>query len=209
MASYLQALGTNSLAQIRAGMTDLTAAQGRNPVARTFDPGSLVMTDYQRNALRLQTQEARDRAEFARAQLALEQARINAGANAFHNASGGGGGAPVSHGNWNPGAIPTGFGGQYVANSLSPDLITSRSPNENYVPSWMQPGYTSGSTGTGSGVSYSGTGNLSDDEFYNLTGGEFGGNNTTTGSSGDGLGWNDFMLGGGIGTDSGPVDVEG
>jgi hypothetical protein len=58
-------------------------------------------------------------------------------------------------------------------------------------------------------VSYSGTGNLSDDEFYNLTGGEFGGNNTTTGSSGDGLGWNDFMLGGGIGTDSGPVDVEG
>lgn len=50
-AAYLQALGLTSLGQQQAGQANLSAAAARNPVAKIFDPTSMLLTPYQSGML--------------------------------------------------------------------------------------------------------------------------------------------------------------
>jgi len=213
MAAYLQALGLTSIGQQRQGQTDLTAAYGRNPAAPLFDPTTQLITPYQQGSLHLQAQEAEDRTRLQQEQLAVERARIAAGADAaasrYASASGGGGaGGRPSGTSFHPSM--EGFGGEFVA--YSPNANTQLGltiPTEPYgINSWWQPNYAN-QTGTGTGSYYAGSasgyqqrGDLENDFWDPLLSG------TTTGDGYGGLPGNDFVSNGFVGSNAGPVDIQ-
>jgi len=86
MAAYERALGITSLGQVRAGMTDLSAAEARNPAAPTFDPTTQLLTPGQAGNLalgqqsqNLAAQAEADRVALEEERLALEGARLPGG----------------------------------------------------------------------------------------------------------------------------------
>lgn len=92
-AAYLRALGLTSLGQIQEGQQNLTSAVGRNPVARTFDPSTQLLTPDQAAQLNLGYISEADRTRLEEERLNLEATR------------GGGGGRsnPYGYGGWTGG----------------------------------------------------------------------------------------------------------
>jgi hypothetical protein len=190
-AAYLQALGLTSMGIQHQGQADLTAAEGRNPAAHTFDPTTQLITPYESANLNQQNQFERDRMDIERQRLALEAAHAGGGG------GGGGGGANRGGGFGGGGGDTVVYGGAGRGGATAADLAStfSGNPTQEW---WRSIGFTPGQgVSRGSGTYSFGADSLDPSLFENAgnTGAPAGTTSTTTGAGAPGIDWGSLFSG--------------